>query len=299
MEWNMTYGGTGDDGAGSLVETSDGGYAIAGTWNYSVSALTSSTGDAWLVKTNSSGVVEWTQTYGGATIDAASSLVETPDGGYAIAGYTTSFGAGNQDFWLVKTDSFGDMEWNMSYGGTTGDSVYSLVSTSDGGYALGGYTGSFGAGAWDFWLVKTDASGDMEWNQTYGGTSDDAAYSLVVTSDEGYALAGYTTSFGAGLGDFWLVKTNSSGTMEWNMTYGGEDWEEARSLVAASDGGYALAGGKPFYDGEDTDFWVFKTNAYGVVPDATWVILPLLVTATLAILIGKKKLIRKNQFNAF
>lgn len=83
------------------------------------------------------------------------------------------------------------------------------------------------------------------------------------------------------------------------MTYGGEDWEEARSLVAASDGGYALAGGKPFYDGEDTDFWVFKTNAYGVVPDATWVILPLLVTATLAILIGKKKLIRKNQFNAF
>jgi hypothetical protein len=111
------------------------------------------------------------------------------------------------------------------YGGTNPDWTYALVQTSDGGYALAGETWSFGAGDSDFWLVKTDASGNIQWNQTYGGTNPDVAYALVQTSDGGYALAGGTGSFGTG-GDFWLVKTDANGYSQWSRTYGGtnSDW---------------------------------------------------------------------------
>jgi predicted secreted protein len=136
--------------------------------------------------------------------------------------------------------------WSQTYGGAEHDVAYSLVATSDGGYALAGYTQSFGAGGTDFWLVKIDAFGNMQWNRTYGGTASEVARSLVVTSDGGYAIAGiwnWTAPFMPGDEDFWLVKTDSNGVMEWNRTYGGPGKDEAYSLVATSDGGYALAGG--------------------------------------------------------
>jgi cell wall-associated NlpC family hydrolase len=133
--------------------------------------------------------------------------VQTVDGGYALAGKTLSLeiSAGSWDFWLVKTDSAGNIMWNKTYGGTSGDKANALVQTNDGAYALAGETFSFGAGSdSDFWLVKTDGSGTMEWNKTYGGTGYDEAYALVQTSDGGYALAGQKKSFI--YYDFWLVK---------------------------------------------------------------------------------------------
>jgi len=138
-------------------------------------------------------------------------LVQTGDGGYALAGYTESFGAGNADCWLVKIDANGNAQWNQTYGGTSYDAARALVQTGDGGYALAGYTSSFGVGGYDCWLVKTDAAGNAQWNQTYGGKGIDWAIALVQTSDGGYALAGWTESFGAGSTDFWLVKTDASG----------------------------------------------------------------------------------------
>jgi len=146
------------------------------------------------------------QTYGGTDWDEAYSIVVTSDGGYALAGVTESYGAGSYDCWLVKTDASGNALWNQTYGGTDYDGADSLVEIGDGGYALAGYTYSFGAGGCDCWLVKTDASGNALWNQTYGGTDNDWAYSLVETADGGYALAGVTNSSGAGSADFWLVK---------------------------------------------------------------------------------------------
>lgn len=113
----------------------------------------------------------WSRNYGGTDYDQATSVVEASDGGFAIAGYTKSFGAGDDDFWLIKTDSLGNLEWNQTSGGTSRDRANSLVQTFDGGYALAGNTASFGDGGTDFWLVKTDAQGNMEWNQKYGGTS--------------------------------------------------------------------------------------------------------------------------------
>jgi hypothetical protein len=254
LEWNQTYGGTKSDIARSLVETSDGGYALTGyTRSFGAGDY-----DFWLVKTDRYGNIKWNQTYGGAFNDLAHSLIKTSDGGFALTGYTISFGAGPADFWLVKTDSNGNMQWNKTYGGANYDRANSLVETSDGGFALAGSSGS-GPPA-DFWLVKTDSNGNMQWNKTYGGTDYDYAYSLVETSDRGYALAGYTSSFGVGNSNYWLVKSDMYGNMEWNQIYGEADYNRAYSLVETSDGGFALAGssGSGF-----EDFWLVKTDSNG------------------------------------
>jgi hypothetical protein len=256
--WNRTYGGTGNEAAYSLVATSDGGYALAGT--------TFSFGGGghsfWLVKTDAFGNMEWNQTYEGGS--SCSSLVETSDGGYALAGTTDSLDGGH-DFYLVKTDSSGNMMWSQTYGGPDHDDSCSLVATSDGGYAIAGGTFSFGAGNEDFWLVKTDASGNMEWNQTYGGTNSERPRSLVLTSDGGYAIAGYTNSLGDGHLICWLVKVDASGNAEWGETYEGAGQGLAESLVATSDGGYIMAGRTRASDVDFHDFWLIKTNASGNV----------------------------------
>jgi hypothetical protein len=256
--WNQTYGSSEEDVANSLVQTSDGGFVVAGyTKAFDID------GDAWLVKTDASGNVEWNRTYGEEDWDRINSLVKTSDGGYALAGYTYSFSAGFGDFWLIKTDSSGNMEWNKIFGEYDLDRANSLVETYDGGFALAGYTNSFGAGHYDFWLIKTDSSGNLEWNQTYGGVDQDIAWSLIQTSDGGFVLAGETLSFGAGDHDFWLVKTDSSGNMEWNQTFGKEDYDFAYSIVESIDGGYALAGISRSED--SADFWLIKTDIYGQI----------------------------------
>jgi hypothetical protein len=259
--WSRTYGGANGDGAHAVVQTGDGGYALAGyTDSYGAGQC-----DFWLVKTDSSGNVLWSRTYGGANGDGAHAVVQTGDGGYALAGLTYSFGAGGADFWLVKTDSAGTVLWNKTYGGANDDYSLSMVETGDGGYALAGYTDSYGAGGSDVWLVKTDGAGNVQWSRTYGGTHSDAAYSLVQTVDGGYALAGTTSSFGAGLEDFWLVKTDSSGIMQWSQTYGGTGYDRAYSLVQTGDGGYALAGWTGSFGAGLEDFWLVKTDSSGNV----------------------------------
>jgi len=289
--WSKTFGGTDYDQAYSLVKTSDGGYALAGN-TYSFGAGDS---DFWLIKTDGSGNVEWNETYGGAGYDSASSLVQTSDGGYALAGQTESFGAGLGDFWLVKTDEYGNMEWSRTYGGVGRDSANSLVQTSDGGYAIAGNTFSFGAGEDDVWLVKTDGSGNMEWNRTYGGAGYDLASSLVQTSDGGYGLAGGTRSLGFGNSDVWLVKTDGLGNMEWNRTYGGEVNDCANSLVETSDGGFALAGGTESFGAGGYDVWFIRTNEQGIPEFPSWNILPLLFVAALTVIICKKRLTKNKQ----
>ena len=156
-------------------------------------------------------VLGWNKTYGGTWSDLAVGLVQTTDGGHVLAGRTNSYGAGMTDFWLVRTDVSGNHLWNQTYGGVGSDLAMAFLQTTDGGYALTGPTYSYGAGNGDFWLVRTDADGDAQWNQTYGGAGGDYAGSVIQTSDGGYALAGGTGSFGAGSDDFLLVKTDSSG----------------------------------------------------------------------------------------
>jgi hypothetical protein len=239
-----------------MIQASDGGYAIAGiTDSYGAGDY-----DFWLVKTDASGTLQWSRTYGGTNNNYAHSVVQTSDGGYALAGYADSYIADDPSFWLVKTDSAGNLQWNQTYGGAKYDYAYSVVQTLDGGYALAGLTDSNGAGGYDFWLVKTDSIGNQQWNRTYGGASYEIAYSMVHTSDGGYALTGFTASCGAGKYDIWLVKTDSTGNLQWNQTYGGAGTDYAYSVVQASDGGYALAGLTDSYGAGGYDFWLVKTD---------------------------------------
>jgi len=289
--WDRTYGREGGEGANSLVATSDGGYAIAGE-TYSFGAGYS---DFWLVKTDAYGNMEWNQTYGGTSYDWCNSLVTTSDGGYALAGYTESFGGGGRNFWLVKTDAYGNMEWNQTYGGPDYDEAEAVVATSDGGYAIAGQTYSFGAGHSDFLLVKTDAYGNVEWNQTYGGPGEEPAYSLVETSDGGYAIAGRTSSFGAGSYDIWLVKTDEFGYVEWNQTYGGTESEDGQFVVETSDGGYAIAGRTYSFGVGCGDFLLIKTDGLGVIPEySSWLFPSLLLTGILVIVVYEKKLFKSS-----
>jgi uncharacterized delta-60 repeat protein len=258
-EWNRTFGGTYEDRAHSVQQTSDGGYIIAGTTD----SYGAGHNDFWLVKTDSSGKEEWNRTFGGTYWDRAYSVQQTSDGGYIIAGTTDSYGAGHYDFWLVKTDSSGKEEWNRTFGGIDWDEAYSVQQTSDGGYIIAGYTDSYGVGSSYFWLVKTDSSGKEEWDRTFGGTYKDRAYSVQQTSDGGYIIAGYTHSYGAGSGDFWLVKTDSSGKEEWDRTFGGTYWDRAHSVQQTSDGGYIIAGETESYGAGSIDFWLVKTDSSG------------------------------------
>ncbi len=237
VQWAKTYGGTAYDAAFSVQQTSDGGYIVAGvTWSFGAG------GDILLIKTDASGDVQWAKTYGGTGYDEAFSVQQTSDGGYIVAGTTNSFGAGNQDILLIKTNAFGNVQWAKTYGEAGNDVAYSVQQTSGGGYIVAGTTNSFGAGGGDILLIKTNASGNLQWAKTYGGTNWDYASSVQQTSDGGYIVAGTTNSFGAGGDDAFLVKIDTFGNLQWVRTYGGTGSDAAFSVQQTSDGGYIVAG---------------------------------------------------------
>jgi hypothetical protein len=203
----------------------------------------------------------WTKTFGGSDEDRAYSVQQTSDGGYIIAGYTDSYGAGYNDVWLVKADSSGNMAWNKTFGGSGYDAGQSVQQTSDGGCIVAGYTYSYGAGYNDVWLIKTDSSGNMAWNKTFGGSDYDIGYSVQQTSDGGYVVAGETYSYGAGSADVWLIKTDSSGNMAWNKTFGGSDYDIGYSVQQTLDGGCIVAGYTGSYGAGYDDVWLIKVTA--------------------------------------
>jgi hypothetical protein len=205
--WTRTYGGPEADVGYSVQQTAGGGYVITG-YAYSFNAMNDA---VYLVRTDSSGDTLWTRTYDGTTFDWGSSVQQTADGGYIIAGGTSSFGAGNDDVYLIKTNSLGDTLWTRTYGGTYDDRGSSVRQTADGGYVIAGVSGSFGAGSADLYLLKTNASGDTLWTRTYGGTSEDGGYSVQQIADGGYIVAGWAYSFGAGSADVYLIKTDANG----------------------------------------------------------------------------------------
>jgi uncharacterized delta-60 repeat protein len=258
--WAKTYGGTNYNWARSVQQTSDGGYIVAGsTYSFGGGYY-----DIFLIKTDASGNIIWAKTYGGIYYsDYASSVQQTSDGGYIVAGWTNSFGAGGYDAFLVKTDANGNIIWAKTYGGTNWDYASSVQQTSDGGYIVAGYTESFGAGGYDAFLIKTDANGNIIWAKTYGGIGDNRAYSVQQTSDGGYIVAGRTNSFGGGGSDIFLVKTDANGNIIWAKTYGGTNWDYASSVQQTSDGGYIVAGYTQSFGAGWEDIFLVKTDANG------------------------------------
>jgi hypothetical protein len=207
--WTRTYGGSGADYAVSVKQTvPDGGYIMAG---YTTSF--GEGGDVYLIKVNSSGDTLWTKSYGSADWEVGSSVDQTSDGGYIIAGWTNFFGAGLQDVYLIRTDASGETLWTKTHGGSGGENSFSVQQTSDGGFIIAGATNSFGMGSSDVYLIKTDSSGDSVWTKTYGGTSTEIGVSVHQTLDDGYIIAGYTSSFGEGGFDVYLIKTCPDGSI--------------------------------------------------------------------------------------
>ena len=159
-------------------------------------------------------VLTWDRTYGGNGEDAAFSLIQTTDGGYAVSGGTDSQGAGGTDAWVIKLDKQGNQVWDKTYGGSGNDVALSLIQTTDGGYAVAGATFTKGSGEVDFWVIKLDKQGNQIWDRTYGGSRDDEAFSLIQTTDGGYAVAGGISSKGAGNSDAWVIKLDENGNLK-------------------------------------------------------------------------------------
>lgn len=218
LQWSKTYTGSASrPGNGfSIIQLADMSYVVTGEQPVQLAS------GVYLLKTDADGNRIWStlESNPSNTFDRGCSVVSSSDDGFVIAGYATSyningisFGNGGSDVYLRKTNSQGQVQWSKAYGGTVDDRGLSLVKTSDGGYLISGYTNSFGAGGIDVYLVKTDSAGNLLWTKTFGGTGDDYGCSVFQSSDGGYAIAGYTNSFGAGNNDVYLIKTDLNGNL--------------------------------------------------------------------------------------
>ncbi len=262
MLWNNTYGGNNDDEGYSVQLTSDGGYIITG---YTKSFGFGGT-DVYLIKTDSLGNKIWERPYGGTSDDEGYSVLQTSDGGYLIGAATSSSVAGSRDGWILKTDQSGNTQWMKNFGGLSSDGIRSVEKTSDGGYIFTGWTYSGSSGPLgDAWLVKIDSVGNQQWTKAFGGSSVDRGYWVQQTSDGGYVLTGYTDSFGAGLYDMLLIKTDNAGNQQWMKTFGGTGRDYGNSLAQTSDGGYIIAGYTLSYGAGSDDVWLVKSDNNGSI----------------------------------
>jgi len=256
-QWNKTFGGSDNDEGRSVQQTTDGGYIIT--------SFTESFGngnfDVWLIKTDSNGDEEWNKTFGGSESDMGMSVQQTSDGGYIITGNESSFGYGETDVWLIKTDSEGNEEWDKTFGGGGWDGGSSVQQTTDGGYIVTGSPTSFGNGSSDVWLIKTDSEGNEEWSKLYGEGGWDNGNSVQQTTDGGYIVTGSTTSYGQTNGSILLIKTDSEGNEEWSKTFGKSYQDDGYSVQQTTDGGYVITGRTTGVG--NSDVWLIKTDSQG------------------------------------
>jgi len=202
----------------------------------------------------------WTRTFGGTQGDESHSVQQTTDAGYIIAGSTRSIGPGSREIWLIKTSADGNELWSRTFGGPNDDYGYSVQQTMDGGYIVAGGTRSFGAGVRDVWLIRTDAVGNELWSQTFGGADDEYGYSVEQTTDGGYIIAGTTESFGAGMRDIMLIKTDADGDELWFQTFGGTDNEYGYGVQQTIDGGFVVTGSTMSFGEGNGDIWLINVD---------------------------------------
>ena len=290
IQWKKTFGGNGSDAARLVQQTTDGGYIVGGftsSNNFDVSGNHGGLSDGWIIKLNSAGSIEWQKALGGSGWDEILSAQQTVDNGYILAGKSNSNDGdvlgnkGQLDFWVIKLDESGNIHWQKSLGGSNDDMAKSVKQTSDGGYIIVGETASTDGdvtglhGNVDFWVVKLSSTGTLEWQKTLGGNNADIASDVIQTVDGGYIVVGYVGSGTGditvfhGLFDYWIVKLNSTGELQWEKTLGGSQPDWARAVVTAPNGGYIIAGTTGSTDGDvignngGAEFWVTKVSETG------------------------------------
>ncbi|CAM2991702.1 T9SS type B sorting domain-containing protein [Flavobacterium frigoris] len=303
IEWENTIGGNNNDWSDFIELSKDGNYILGG---YSYSNISDDKnensrgeGDYWLVKIGDiSGNIIWQKTIGGNNFDHLTSGKETKDGGYILGGYSSSNisgeksqnSRGRDDYWVVKLDADRNILWDKTYGGTGVDRLTTIIETNDGGYLMGGSSDSNisgeknnnSQGMLDMWIIKTDISGNIMWQKTFGGSNSDWVQSIIQTTDGGYILAGSShsgisgdkTDSSRGGGDYWIIKINSLGSIIWQKTYGGNNGDYLKSIIATSDGNYIL-GGDSFSNisgdkaettvNNSNDVWLLKINGLGQI----------------------------------
>lgn len=300
IQWQKCLGGSDYDASDSIQQTSDGGFIVAGQTLSNDGVATGNHGeyDAWIVKLDPDGNIQWQKCLGGSRSDIARFIRQTVDGGYIMAGITGSddgdvigqhghFGA--LDAWVVKLNSIGEIQWQRCLGGDNDDYALGIQQTSDGGYIMAGSTGSndgdvaghhggLDIGAFDGWVVKLSPIGEIQWQRCLGGSNDDYAGSIQQTSDGGYVMAGMTNSYDGdvsgmgnrGAGDAWIVRLRSNGNILWQRTLGGSDNDYAMSVLERRDGGFIFAGSTKSKDGDVSgnhgdldDAWVVTLDSNG------------------------------------
>ncbi|MBL7806605.1 MAG: T9SS type A sorting domain-containing protein [Saprospiraceae bacterium] len=284
LQWQKCLGGSSWDELWSVQQTADGGYIAVGRAGSNDGDVTGWQGalDFWVVKLSPTGDIQWQKALGGSLVDIGYAIKQTPDGGYIVAGESSSMDGdciglhGGADIWVVKLSEAGEFEWQKMLGGTSYETAYDIITTLDGGYAVmgqityndGDVSGFYGK--FDYWVAKLDANGTLEWEHTYGGSEADYSQAIIQTEDGQYILVGATqSSDGDAIGndggrDFWVVRIDSIGDIVWQIAFGGTQDETAFSAVQAYDGGLAIAGWARSNNGDvsgnhgSTDYWIVK-----------------------------------------
>jgi len=298
VAWSNTYGGSKDDRGQSIIQTSDGGYAVAGYAMSDDGDATNNEGyhDNWILKLDELGVIEWEKSFGFSGHDHSYDLLQTADGGFFFAGflditaalddgtyykgnYLTRHGVG--EFWGTKIDANGNLEWRSYYGGTNNDRAHAVIEADDGSFVMAGFSESDDydisntRGSYDFWVIKLTATGELLWERSFGGTGIEIAYDITKTDDGGYVVTGNTfstdidISMNHGESDVWLIKIADNGKLLWEKTFGGSQFDAAQGVITTYDGGFIITGNSKSIDGDvsenngENDIWLIKTDSDG------------------------------------
>lgn len=295
IEWQHTFGGSALEQGSAVRPTSDGGYIVTGISASNDGMVTDNHGgnDHWVLKLDALGAVEWKKSLGGSLGDQGYNVRQTSDGGYIFSGYSGSSdgdvspGNGSLDFWIVKTDGLGNIEWENTLGGSGAESAYDVIQTLEGGYGAFGFeqTGSVNGdvdgnhGSFDYWFCKLDVTGALQWQRCLGGSTTDQGFSVVQTEDSGYVFAGYSSSTDGevtgnhGGNDYWIVKIDKTGVLLWEKSYGGTASDRGFNIAKTDDGGFIVNGVTASSDGDvvgshgGLDLWVLKLDENG---DMEW-----------------------------
>ena len=297
--WEKSYGGIHSEYLFDAIATPDYGFILAGSSfsGKNGNKLTHNLGDLdyWIWKMDEHGDLEWQQSFGGSGSDFLTSVLTTSDGGFILAGYSDSgiggskkhTGYGDTDFWIIKLNASGAEEWQKTFGGSGRDVAKKILEVPGGGYLVAGSSTSpvsgskvsVHYGSLDYWIIKLNSSGVEEWQQSYGGKYVDQLEDILVTQDGGFLLGGWSNSFisgnktsdSFGEGDFWILKTDSKGVIEWQQVYGGEADDHLYVLKELNDSNYliggtsrsGISGNKEIGNGKGADFWLLKITAMG------------------------------------